>query len=305
VKFTAAIPLGRIDGGFQSMAAIGEMTTTLEQAGLDACYVTDHPAPDAQWLHAHGHDALDPFTALAFVAAASSTLGVHTNIVVLPYRNPFLTAKAAATLHVLSGGRLILGVAPGYQVGEFEALGVDFHRRGALTEEALQVIRQAWAGGAVTWQGTTFEARGNEPRPALPSPPPIWIGGGSATSIERAARYGDGWSPFLAAPTLSATNRASAIGSVQQLGDKIEQLHQRRHELGQDGPFDIAFELGGQLHPRDRSRAEQQRFLELLAELAAVGVTWTCLTPADQDHARYVESVQWYGEEIIGQARSL
>lgn len=128
MKFSMAIPIGDITPGeFQTMDAVREMAGALERSGIDGCYVTDHPAPSAAWLHSAGgmgHDALDPFAALSFIAAASKRLMLQTNIVVLPYRNPFITAKAAATVQVLSGGRLILGTAPGYQKAEFEALGV-------------------------------------------------------------------------------------------------------------------------------------------------------------------------------------
>ncbi len=148
MKFTLDIPVGVITPGeFQSFEAISAMAGALETAGVDACYVTDHPAPSAEWLHANGHDTLDPFTALAFIAAASTTLQLHTNILVMAYRNPFLTAKAAASLHLLSGGRLILGLGAGYQKVEFEALGVDFHKRGALFDEALDVVQELQRDG--------------------------------------------------------------------------------------------------------------------------------------------------------------
>ena len=122
MKFTMAIPLGDITPGeFQTPQAVQEMSVALESAGLDACYVTDHPAPDAEWLQqGMGHDALDPFTAFGFIAASTTKLMMHTNILVMAYRNPFLTAKAAATLQVLSAGRLILGAGAGYQKVEFE-----------------------------------------------------------------------------------------------------------------------------------------------------------------------------------------
>jgi alkanesulfonate monooxygenase SsuD/methylene tetrahydromethanopterin reductase-like flavin-dependent oxidoreductase (luciferase family) len=157
IKFSLGIPLGVIEpaGEFQSQEAAAHMGRTLESAGVAACYVTDHPAPVATWLHAHGHDATDPFTSLAFVAAATRSLRLHTNVVVLPYRNPFITAKAAAILQVFSGGRLILGVGAGYQQGEFAALGVDFTKRDVLTDEALETIRLAWSGGPVVNRAAT------------------------------------------------------------------------------------------------------------------------------------------------------
>jgi len=302
VKFTVHIPLGEIaPGEFQTFPAIQEMAGALEAAGVDACYVTDHPAPSAEWLHASGHDALDPFTGLAFVAAASSKLLLHTNILVMAYRNPFLTAKSAATLQVLSGGRLILGVGAGYQKVEFEALGVDFHKRGALFDEALEVIQLAWAGGIVVKQGRYFNAVGNEPRPALDNPPPIWIGGGSGKAIERAARWGDGWCPFFAAPQMTAANRESGIHSVEQLGEKIAELQQMRAAMGRTAPFDIT--IGPRMRLKFGVRESAERYLEALSGMAEAGVTWSMVDPPHSSRQAYIENVQWFGEEIVAKLR--
>jgi probable F420-dependent oxidoreductase len=298
MKFTLQIPVGDIaPGEFQTATAIKEMAIALEAAKVDACYVTDHPAPSAAWLHANGHDALDPFTAFAFVAAATRKLMLHTNILVLPYRNPFLTAKAATTLQVLSGGRLILGAGAGYQKGEFEALGVDFHKRGALFDEALEVIRLAWAGGPVVRQGSNFNAAGNEPRPVPHKPPPIWIGGGSAKAVERAARWGDGWSPFFAAPTMTKANQESGIHSVEQLGEKIAQLRDLRAAQGKAGDFDIAIGARERLEYGSSESAEQ--YLKALAALAEVGVNWAMVEPPHPSRKAYLDNVQWFGEAII------
>jgi probable F420-dependent oxidoreductase len=298
MNFTALIPVGVITPGeFQTSAAIKEMVNALEVANVDACYVTDHPAPSAAWLHANGHDALDSFAALAFIAAATTRLKLHTNVLVLPYRNPFLTAKAAATLQVLSGGRLILGTGAGYQIGEFEALGVDFHKRGALFNEALEVIRIAWAGGSVVVRGVNFNAGGNEPRPIPAKPPPIWVGGGSGKAVERAARWGDGWCPFFAAPTMSKSNQESGIHSVAQLHDKIERLHELRANLGKSGEFDIA--IGVQEKLEFGSTESADRYLKGLSELARVGVNWIMVEPPHPSRSAYLENVQWFGEAII------
>ena len=298
MKFTVQIPVGDITPGeFQTAAAIKEMATVLEAVQVDACYVTDHPAPSAEWLHANGHDALDPFTAFAFVAAATTKLMLHTNILVLPYRNPFLTAKAATTLQVLSGGRLILGAGAGYQKVEFEALGVDFHKRGALFDEALEVIRLAWAGGPVVKQGSNFNATGNEPRPVPRRQPPIWIGGGSAKAVERAARLGDGWSPFFAAPTMTKANQESGIHSVEQLGEKIAQLRDMRAAQGKVGNFDVAIGARERLEYGSTESAEQ--YLKALAALAEVGVTWAMVEPPHPSRKAYLDNVRWFGEAII------
>lgn len=298
MKFTVAIPLGEIAAGeFQSMPAAAEMAGALEQAGIDACHVTDHPAPSAEWLHRNGHDALDPFTALAFVAAASTRLRLHTNVLVLPYRNPFITAKAAATLQVLSGGRLILGVGGGYQKAEFDALGVDFHKRGAMMDEALEVLTLAWAGGAVVKKGLNFDAVGNEPRPAPDPRPTVWIGGGSDKALHRAARCGDGWSPFFSAPTLSKLNQETGIQSVEHLGEKIKRLKESRAASDRMGPFDIA--IAPRRPIKDCTREEADRQCEELGALAGVGVTWGMIELPHPSRAAYIENAEWFGIEIV------
>lgn len=102
------IPDALVSGDF-----LAELGRRAEAAGFDAVFFTEHPMPGDEWLHSGGHDALDPFVALAYVAAATTTLRLFTNLTVLPYRNPFLLAKAVATLDRVSGGRVILGAGVG------------------------------------------------------------------------------------------------------------------------------------------------------------------------------------------------
>ena len=116
-------------------AALTEFCQVAEAAGFSGVGFTDHPAPSETWLNAGGHDAFDPFTASAFCAAMTDRMSLIPNIFVLPYRNPFLVAKAAATLDALSGGRFILPSRPGCMRGEYRALGVDFDERNALFDE--------------------------------------------------------------------------------------------------------------------------------------------------------------------------
>jgi len=96
---------------FVTKDAIVRFAQTAEAAGFSGIGFTDHPAPSDRWLRAGGHDALDPFSALAFVAAVTERIRLIPNIVVLPYRNPFLVAKMVATIDALSGGRFTLATA--------------------------------------------------------------------------------------------------------------------------------------------------------------------------------------------------
>lgn len=305
LRFTVALPFGNIlSGQFQTPGAVREIAQALEAAGADAGYVTDHPAPSADWLHGHaglGHDALDPFTTLGFVAASTERLIVHTNIVVLSYRNPFITAKAAATVQQLSSGRLILGVAAGYQKAEFDALGVDFHARGALTDQALKVIRAVWAGDPVTYESPTINAVNIQARPVPTPTPPIWIGGGSDAAVRRAARAGDGWCPVLADERQSEVTRSTAVRSASDLRTKVREIQERRSELGRTGKFDVM--VATRFGPSPDEPGSVERYLETVLELADAGATWIGIHPPYGDRQSYLDYVAWYGQEIIEIAR--
>ena len=130
---------------FVDRDGITRVAQAAEAAGFDGLGFTDHPAPSHKWLTSGGHDALDPLVALTLVAAVTDRLRLIPNILVLPYRNPFLVAKAAATLDAISGGRFVLAVATGYLRSEYRSLGVDFDRRNDLFDEALEVLRGVWS----------------------------------------------------------------------------------------------------------------------------------------------------------------
>src|SRR5688572_21939831 len=163
MKFSLSLPVDQVDppSEFCSAAAIAEMARAAERAGFAAVHVTEHPFPTTIGAEMGGHHALDPVVALAFVAAATTTLRLHFSAFILPYRNPFLAAKSLADLDVLSGGRVIAGVAPGYMPGEFAALGVDRRERGVLFDEALAAVKAAWTGQPVHLKSSRWFAEGN------------------------------------------------------------------------------------------------------------------------------------------------
>jgi probable F420-dependent oxidoreductase len=279
--------------------ALLQFARAAEAAGFDGLAFTDHPAPSHKWLNAGGHDALDPFTALSFVAAGTSHLRLIPNILVLPYRNPFLVAKAAATLDVLSGGRFVLSVATGYMRSEYRSLGVDFERRNELFDEALEVIRGVWAVDDFSYEGSKFTAGGVTANPK-PVHVPIWIGGNSALTRRRVARHGDGWNPFPAPAQLAATARTSVLETLDDLAPMIEDLRRHTEAAGRDpATIDIAFTSGhvGPGHPAFSG----QSHLDALADMATLGVTWNSIrVPGDSlNHA--LEALECYGTEVIAQ----
>jgi probable F420-dependent oxidoreductase len=284
---------------FHTAAAIAEMVGAMEQAGMEACYVTDHPAPSEKWLKSGGHHAMDPFVALSFAAAASTRIKLHTHILVLAYRNPFMSAKSIASLDRLSGGRVILGVGHGYMEEEFAALGVEFATRGAAMEESLAVMRQAWGGGTVAHKGAKFDAVGNVslPTPVQQNGPAVWVGGNSGNAMRLAAGSCDGWAPFPASPKASARTHTQALTDIPTLKDKIRQIHEMRAAAGRSGSFDICM-VPFQALMQAGARPEAQKLIDELAALAEAGVTWSAISLPSPSRAAFVESAQWFAAEV-------
>jgi probable F420-dependent oxidoreductase len=306
MKFSMFLPMRSEEGQhFQSPAALKAIAQAAERAGYDACNLTDHPAPTAEWRRAGGHDGLDPFAAFAFIAGVTTRIRLHTHIVVLPYRNPLLTAQSAATVDVLSEGRLILGVASGYLKGEYAALGVDFESRGALMDEALEVMKLAWSGESVVYEGRNFQAVGNEPRPLpVQKPhPPIWGGGNGGRAIRRAAELCDGWAPFFAPPELAKRARTEELVTLEDLQAKIMDVRSHLDRLGRTGPFDICAAPPQQL--QRCSSSEAQRFVDIAGAMAEMGVTWMVNSLPAQDLPGLLDSIQWFGDEVLPKARTV
>ena len=237
-----------------SGAGVAKVAAAAEAAGFSGFGFTDHPAPTQRWLESGGHDALDPFVAMGFAAAHTTTLRLIPNVVVLPYRNPFVVAKAGATLDLLSGGRFTLAVGVGYLKREFAALGVEFDERADLVEEALQVIRSVWTADDITFEGRHFTANGitAHPRPVTQPHPPIWIGGNTGAARRRVAAYGDGWCPFPAPAVLAKTARTSSMETLDELKAGIDDLHRRCEAVGRDpSALDVTFSNAAGGNPAD------------------------------------------------------
>ena len=189
---------------------------------------------------AGGHHALDPFVGLAFVAAATKHIRLHTNIVVAPYRNPFLMAKLVATLDRLSGGRVIMGIGTGYLAAEFDALGVPFEGRGAAVDESIRLMKTIWAGETINYTGKTFRADGISalPRPLQEPHPPIWSGGNSGRAIRRAVELCDGWSPFPLRSAFSENVRTESMENIEDFKKKLDYARGHAAQIGREEALD-------------------------------------------------------------------
>ncbi len=302
MKFSVQLPTDRVEQRetFTSLEAIRETASAIERAGFDACFVTEHPFPSDDWLATGGHHALDPFVSLTAAAAATTKLRLHTHILVLPYRNPFMTAKAIASLDVVSGGRVIVGVAAGYLEGEYRALGARFEDRNALTDEALVAMKQAWRGESVKLSGAHFDAAGNTMRPApLQTPhPPIWVGGNTRLAMRRAVEHAQGWSPFPIARAHSARARTAGIESIEDLGERIAFLKSHAKQWGRTEPIDVNFvPFGYAMNAKGPSDLTELR--EQVRALEAIGVTWVSIGVRGQTRDEVIDWVSRFGDEVI------
>jgi probable F420-dependent oxidoreductase len=300
MRFSIGLPTDHVRHAaeFVTGEAVMECARTAEAAGLDACFVTDHPAPDAKWLATGGHHALDPFVALSFAAAATTRLCVQTHILVLPYRNPLLTAKSVLSLDVLSGGRVILGVAPGYLKPEFSALGVNFDERNELTDEAIDVMRRVWTEDEVEFTGRNFRTRGTVMRPPVVQQPypPIWIGGNSTAAIRRAAERGQGWVPFPNPAGVSSAVRTPPLANLDDLARRLEKLREHAAAIRRTEPIDVCFSPFAE---------GSQATLDELEVLEGLGVTWAVLhVGAVTTRAAWVAAVQQLGQDVIAPYRA-
>jgi probable F420-dependent oxidoreductase len=303
MKVNVSLPCDKIDSAaeFLTSAAIAEIARTAERAGFSAACDTDHPVPTGRWLDAGGHHAQDPFVILTCVAAATRTLRLQTGILVLPYRNPFITARAVATLDYLSGGRVALGVGAGYLKGEYKALGVDFERRNEIVDEYLRAMKAAWTQDEFTFQGTGYQALGNRilPRPLQKPHPPLLIGGNSRRAIRRAVELGDAWNPFLTSAAVSATTRTAAMTGEMDLAAGIAYLREHCAKVGRREPPDIV--VGAVNQPNEAWNAEA--LLERIGKMRDIGVTTVGATIDGASRAEWCANAERYGAEIIAKLR--
>ena len=264
---------------------------TLEQIGYDHIDVFDHvvmghpmagrpPGPyNAQM------PILEALILLSHVAAVTTRMTLGTEVLVLPQRQPALVAKQVSTLDTLSGGRVRLGVGVGWQVSEYEALGVDFHTRGARMDEAIALLRSYWSDAQVTATGEHYRTTvmAMEPKPPQGRRLPIWIGGYSDRAFRRVGRAGDGW-------------LASRVTDADDARRAIDAIHRHAVEVGRD-PAAIGLQSMVAPPPRDaegkRFYAEPDRVVARVAALKAMGFQWAALnaTAVFQAGARSVDAM--------------
>jgi probable F420-dependent oxidoreductase len=284
---------------------------TADELGFDALTLSEHlalpvdlePNMGAWWPHA--------FTAMAFLAGATTRIRVNASVIVLPYHHPVAFAKAVSTLDVMSGGRVMLTFGVGMAPGEFAALGVPFERRGAVTDEYVAVMKTLWRDERPEFHGewVEFADVAFEPKPVQQPHPPLWFGGRSMASLDRAARLGGGW-----APAGGLLGKGPWFEDPEQLPELLARVRETRAQVGiDDGPFDVHLPVVNprigpghtQLPPAFVPESAQD-IVDEIGRLAALGVTWTSVSrPKARERSldEHLENLQWIAEEVVPACR--
>lgn len=202
-----------------------------EVLGYSTVWVVDHVVLPAKVEGGYAFNPLDPFleplTILGALALKTTRLKLGTAVLVLPYRHPLYTAKALATVDVLSGGRLVVGVGAGWMEPEFTAFGIPIAERGSRTNETIDVLKALWTQETPSYAGRHFQFSNIKfvPQPVQKPRPPILVGGMTKGALQRVARRGDGWIALGKGPE----DLKAPLGTLQELtrkaGRKPEELH--------------------------------------------------------------------------------
>jgi probable F420-dependent oxidoreductase len=222
-------------------------------------------------------DALEQLSLMAFVAGKSQTLRLISSVMILPHRNPVVTAKMLATIDVLSRGRVTVGVGVGWLREEFEALGAPaFDRRGAVSDEYLRIFKVLWTQDPASYHGEfyRFDSVRCLPHPVQKPHPPIWVGGHSKVALRRVARLGDGWHPVGANPAvpLRPPELRASLDELRRLTD-AERRDFSKLTISYKAPiYDPGYGVDGGAERRPFS-GSQQAIADDIGVFAGLGVS--------------------------------
>src|SRR5262245_4206296 len=276
--------------GIADAHALVDLAVRAEALGVDSVWVHDHVFNVGHVLERiGGRPYYEPLALLGFVAARTSRVRLGTSVLVLPYHNAVRLAKTAATLDVLSRGRLVLGVGVGLIEQEMRAMGSPFAERGALTDEAIAVMRTLWTEDEPGFDGRYHRFAGM-PFPPKPVPKPsipIVVGGVSRPAIRRAARLGDGWHPLGMSPAA--------------LAEGIAALHAEATAAGRD-PASIPVSLAMTLGPTSPRRAalgkDPAEIVHNAQSYAALGVETLVISAGTVDPREAMSALAMFARAV-------
>jgi probable F420-dependent oxidoreductase len=274
-------------------AGVARLAKAIEDIGYDQLDMFDHVVMGFEHesretpRYAANMPILEALMTLSYAAAVTSTIGLGTEVLVLPQRQPVLVAKQVSTLDMLSGGRVRLGVGVGWQASEYEALGENFGNRGRRMDEALQLLRTCWHEPQIDFDGTYYRsvAMGMAPQSPQGGDIPIWVGGGTPAAFKRAGAFGDGW----------LANRIDNADTAKRAMDAIKEA---AVAAGRD-PEAIGWQstIASPPRPGDTAAktfyADHDRVAERAVALKAMGFEWIAVnaTAVFQAGARRLDAM--------------
>jgi probable F420-dependent oxidoreductase len=293
-----------------------------EQLGYQQAFVADHIFVPQYMARVIGDVWLDPFTLLAFLAARTSQIELVISCLVVPYRQPFATAKAIATLDQLSAGRCALGVVPGYIREEFDTFRLPLAQRSDMTNEFIQIMIQAWVSESATYEGTFYSCQDIDVKPKCVRRPhvPIWVGGSSNSALRRVARFGDVWHPMgftviseqykqRHGEALQGRTLPTSGTTPRKLREGIEQIQALASEAGRDlSDLEVVVLPGlpdaegrGDRPFAKRAGVSQDEVVDWLGQYVEAGATGFYVSPTGSSLEECQEHLERYAAEVIPQ----
>jgi probable F420-dependent oxidoreductase len=282
--------------GIENAHALVDMASRADELGFDSVWVHDHVFNAGHVLdRIGGRPYYEPMTFLSFVAARTRRVRLGTSVLVLPYHNPVRLAKAAATLDVLCGGRLVMGVGVGLIEKEMQAMGTPFTERGAYTDEAIAVMRALWSSDEPRFAGKYYRFEGMKfsPRPLQTPSIPLLIGGVSRAAIRRAARLGDGWQPLGLSPEALAQGIATLRDEARACGRDAAKI-----------PVSIAMTLAAARAGRHALGTGPSEIVKNARAYADVGVETLIISAGTSDPGEARVALEMVAREVLPAFRS-
>jgi probable F420-dependent oxidoreductase len=260
------------DGTLDDVVSIAEAADRL---GYDYLTCSEHVAVPADGEDVPGPRYWDPLPTFGYLAARTTRIRLLTWVIVLPHHHPLEIAKRYGTLDLICGGRLTLGVAPGYMEQEFRVLGAPFEDRGPRTDDAIRAVRASFGRSLPSYEGPYYRFENMIVDPCgVQQDVPIWVGGRTLRSLRRAVALGDGWCPFAISPRRAAQWLATARDT--------EAWEQR------DKPLEVVLSTH---RPLDPSGAPDEA-LEMVRENRDAGITTVPLRFVHHSLAHYLEQLE-------------
>jgi len=246
-------------------------------------------------------DLMEQFTTLSYLAAKTAKIKLLTSIMVVPHRNPLVTAKMLATLDVLSGGRVIAGVGAGWLEDEFVALGLEpFKERGAVSDEYIRIYRELWEKKISSFDGkyAKFTDVILAPKPIQKPGVPIWVGGESKKAMQRAARLGDGWYPTPNNPDRPLRTIQQLKVAINEFFTLVDETSRPRGEVS-IGLGDVGTHVGDEVESSDLFSGSPAKVREDVARCDSLGIRYIGVSIRGKSVDETARDMQRFAKDVV------